>query len=254
MVKTNDLTDGSRRRFLGGGLAGIGASDTLLRWIDRDELQRMTDDPTDEIPIVTHVRHINHDAFVASIGSDEPTKLEREPVYKRVPYDRWAYIEAVEDAAAQLRRRFRGQRLIQIGVESRTNGQHRERAVTVTHTTYRDANGTEHAPSVPARRIREEIPAAVTGRAGTETKGRAIEDVPVVFDEAVVEAQAYYDYEYRPVPAGARQEIKSGAISTVGTPRHRRRERVLGHVRALHRLGSDQHVPERRHRGRRLVR
>ena len=52
-----------RRNFLG-TLAGIGISGATLRYMTKDAVAEVTDDPTNEVPRLRSLRHTNHQEIV----------------------------------------------------------------------------------------------------------------------------------------------------------------------------------------------
>ena len=88
-----------RRNFLE-ALAGVGVSMETLRHLTKEDLKKLTDDPTDQVPRLSRLEVQEPDRITPS-GKRPP---EREPVFYTIPRDEWAYTEAVHDAADQVSR------------------------------------------------------------------------------------------------------------------------------------------------------
>lgn len=216
---TRDLRGYGRRRFVK-TLGAMGVSANALRYLTQDELEDLTGDPSDRIPILSFLRHANHDEFVASIRDGTPVELEREPVYEVVDRERWAVVEAAHDAAGRIRRRV-DDPLVDVGVRTaRTGGGHSEKRVVVSHTTIESHAGVLE-PDTTVAALEERLPATADGAMGAGSYRRELQDVPVVVDSRriVDEDNPYYDGKYSPVPAGVQMEDANDTSGyTLGTP------------------------------------
>jgi len=210
---TQKLSGMSRRRFVK-TLAGLGVSAGALQHMSADALAKVTDNPKDEVPRLEALRHTNHEAVV-----EDGAKPEREPVFYSVPRDEWAVTESAHDARDRVGDIIK-QKLgvdLQVSVSTRTNG---GKQINV----YAPADIEEfvETPFVSKQRLTEALPDKMNGVAGRGGPSpEIVEDIPIrVKERGGVTYQAYYDYEYRPVPAGALWRMVDGSNSycTTGTP------------------------------------
>lgn len=215
MTKTNKLVRMGRRRFVK-SLAGLGLSSGALQHMDKETLESLTDDPTQEVPRLGALVHTNHDEVMA--GEAKP---EREPRYYTISRDEWIDVESAHDAARRLENQLSDavdSNFVRFGVKT-TQGSTSRRAVVVRHDTLADRD-TE--PNVTASELRDLVPATMTGQAGSGDNAEIREDIPVVVEEQEISllgcgSEWDYDYDYSPVPAGAMMTGKKNGDSTPGT-------------------------------------
>jgi hypothetical protein len=215
------LRSGGRRQFLK-TLSTLGLSGSALQYMSQDALAELTDDPKDEVPRLEALHHTNHEAVVA--GEEKP---EREPVYYTIPRAEWSATEAAHNASqrlfSQIRHQFgtsctgdRGLGYVTTAVTDRVNGHHREKSILVRHVTF---NGDE--PQVDFERLKEAIPAKVTGSVGQGDYEETVQGIPVIAEKEDVSTtgggnEYYYDYDYsgKGTPCGAQVEVKYGGETT----------------------------------------
>jgi hypothetical protein len=188
-----------RRRFLH-TLSGLGILAGALQYMTQDALADITDNPRDEVPRLSVVRHTNHNEVV-----EHDAKPEREPVYYTIPRDEWEYVEGVFDGAKRIRERV--ERIgrtdnVRVGVTTDINGHHEERIVIVENQRPVTTSGKEIEPQISIEQLKESIPDTINGKA-TEDAG-TISDIPIRIRETRIKKNDFYDYEYRPVPSGCR--------------------------------------------------
>lgn len=177
-----------RRRFLN-TLASLGISAGALKYMTQDALADVTDNPDDEVPRLSVVRHTNHEQVI-----QDDAKPEREPVYYTVPKDEWEYVEGVFDGANRINnlteKRF-GTNRVRVGVSTDVNGHHQERVVIV--------ENQKNSSKIPTEELEKKLPDTVNGKAAENAA--TISDIPVNIREISTELD-YYEHEYRPVPSG----------------------------------------------------
>ena len=191
--KTRDLRKVNRRSFLR-KLSAMGVSGAALQYMTKDALADVTDDPSDEIPILLALRHKNPE----EMAQGNPPK--REPIYGTMPRDEWALTEAAHNAAERIDKQVRqiGAKA-SAGVEASTDRS--DVKVVVDHDT--SQSDVEH------RMLDERLPDSVTSKAGKGEKAIVVENIPVRTREAskLVPLShgepTHFDEEYRPVPGGA---------------------------------------------------
>lgn len=94
-----------RRRFVD-TLLTLGVSSSTAAALTKDELAKLTDDPSQQVPRTKYFRHTNHDEVV---NGGRPN---RGPTFYTVPRDQWIETETAVNAATSL-----GDRLGLPGVE-----------------------------------------------------------------------------------------------------------------------------------------
>ena len=203
--KTRDLRKVNRRSFLR-KLSAMGVSGAALQYMTKDALAEVTDDPSDEVPILTYKRHKNHDEFVESLGTDSSVELKREPVYKTVHRDRWLKVQSAFDAASRIRDQFSSTPLVNVGVTEETIGQKSRLVVEVDYITLESYSDEKLSPNMSYNEIAESLPSEVQGSIGEGEHRSVVEDIPVRLKRTTMRDETEYDKEYRPVPAGPRVE------------------------------------------------
>lgn len=200
-----------RRRFLK-ALSALGVSAGAFNYVSKDALAAVTDNPEKEVPRLESFRHTNHEEVTRG------AKPEREPVFYTISREKWTIVESAHDARERLeekvRRRY--ETSLQVSVRDRKNGRGKELVVYVPKPGTRSAGNT-----VSVEDVRETLPTEMTGVAGRKSNYSVeVSDIPIRVRASSEEYQAYYDYEYRPVPAGSLWRMVWGASEycTVGTP------------------------------------
>ncbi|QCW04560.1 hypothetical protein [Natrinema pallidum] len=122
-----------RRRFIE-TLAALGLSSQAVQGMTQERLQKLTGDPTDEVPMVHSLRAENPKRYKEPPFPNEP--VEREVKYYTVSRDRWVRMKSAYDAANRARRKIdreldRPER-IKTGVGLTTRGQSTKYTVRVT--------------------------------------------------------------------------------------------------------------------------
>lgn len=212
-----------RRRMLK-TLSGLGVGAGVLPYLTEDVLADMSIDLDEEVPRLKGFRHTNHDAVL------DGEKPEREPVYYKIPREKWVRVEASKDARStvsdeldnvlkQASREFVGvDRIAGDAGFANVSGDstHNTIIVDINQVT---VNRDGVSPEAVRRRISELLPTTTTGVAGRGTeKEELVEGFPVQVQLVDESLDAYYDYEYRPVPAGCQYEREDGVACTIGTP------------------------------------
>lgn len=239
MTKSRKLSQMGRRRFLN-TLTTLGVSGTAVAYMSQDTLAELTDDPTEEVPRLSTVEHVNHEAVVK-----EGAPPEREPNYYTISRDEWAVVESAHDAKDKVNRLLSsipGTDGVTAGVTTITNNQSSEEAVVVKRTITKKRDGQTVSPTISEQKLRDELPASVSGTAGDGATAVTIEDIPVIVETETLSQRAYYDYNYRPVPGGPQidDDNTDGWEGTGGTPAYNNDAGKYDLVTAGHILsGSD---------------
>jgi len=218
-----------RRRFIR-NLAKLGVSGVGLQFMTKEALAETTDDPENEVPRLSHLRHKNHDEVVA--GTAAP---EYEPIYYTISREKWAIVETAHDAAEKIDRRLSNvdnTGLLSAGVRTTTNNHHREKAIHVRYHIHTNQEGEViRKPNASYEEVKEELPSTVAGTAGEGEHKETIEDIPVQLSRSEFQnvghndssggasGDFYYDYKYRPLPGGCMNVNKDkDELGTVATP------------------------------------
>lgn len=208
---TSDLQKASRRQYLR-KLSALGVSATSLRYLTKDRLQSVTDDPADEVPVLQFLKYTGK----AEEGSSDP--IGRQPIYKTEPRDEWIRVEGVFEAARSLRAdpAVGGRDGVTVGVTRTTRNQRRELAVEIVHRTVETSDGVVSSPVISFTDLESMAPAETSSHVGSGRRKRQIEGIPVEVRQRREKLLAY-DKKYRPVPAGC-QHTTDDAVCTIGTP------------------------------------
>lgn len=227
--KTDRLTGMGRRRFLR-NLTGLGVSGVALEHMSKEALADVTDDPQEEVPRLSRLRHTNHDEVVA--GTAPP---EYEPVYYTISREKWAVVETAHDAAEKMDRllsRLDSSGLLSAGVRTFTKDQRKQKGVHVRyHVQVNEDGEAVRTPDVSFEELKGNLPATVAGTAGEGEHAVTIDDIPVELSRSEfnnldhndpsggASDNYYYDYVYRPIPAGAMViDDNTGELGTIATP------------------------------------
>ncbi|USZ68451.1 hypothetical protein NGM10_01620 [Halorussus salilacus] len=259
-MKRKELQTASRRRFMQ-ILSAMGVSVGTIQTLSQEGLAALTDDPTDQVPILVGHEHTYPD------GYDSAPVVE--PIHKTIAYDRWAKIQAAYDAArtveASLSRELAATaeeaslgytvagrsksdasvsnaKPVTVGVKynssSKTNT---DLEISVNYKTKvrRGPDGSEmrFEPNVSLERLEEVAPTTADGRFADDDFEQTFSDFPVVVSEKVDEQESDFEWEkYRPIVGGCHigELDGNGAGSTCFSVWHKEREeRVMltsGHV------------------------
>lgn len=205
-------------------LSGLGVGAGALAHLTGDALAELSPDLDEEVPRLKGFRHTNP----AAMAEGEPP--EREPVYYTIPREKWVRVEASKDARRQVAgrlddvfeqvsREFRGVDTVagDAGFANVSGDSKRNTVVVDLNRSTVAGDGVE--TEAVRRRVADLLPStldAVAGR-GTE-RAQVVEEFPVRVQVVDESPEAYYDHEYRPVPAGCQYEREGGGSCTVGTP------------------------------------
>lgn len=200
-----------RRRFLK-TLSALGVSTGALNYLSKDALAAVTDNPEKEVPRLESFRHTNHEEVTHG------AKPEREPVFYTISREKWTKVESAHDARKRLEEKIRRryETNLQVSVRDRKNGRGKELVVYVPKPETRSSGN-----PVSIEDVQGNLPRETTGVAGRGSDYSVeVSDIPIHVKESSEEYQAYYDYKYRPVPAGSLWRMAFGAdeYCTVGTP------------------------------------
>lgn len=214
-----------RRRFLN-TLAGLGISGSALSHMSQEALAEVTNDPNDEVPRLSALRHKNHEEFVNSVKNGKQTVPEREPVYYTIPRDVWRVNEGCMNAAKRIQNRLRQlpeTKGVSAFATKTTSGQQQKHAVSVKYTTATTATSEVRTPDVGLESLKEELPAETFGVVGQGKNAEKVQGFPIIFEEfEKQEDQAdYYDDNYDPVGAGCCVDVEDNdktTYYTYGTP------------------------------------
>jgi len=213
--KTRDLRKMGRRNFLK-TLAGIGISGATLKYMTKDALAQVTDNPKKEVPRLRSLRHKNHREIV-----EDGKPPEVEPVYDTIPRDKWVETESAFDAERKLNQAIRkvdDTGLVVAGVTETTSGHHSQKSIEVRYIERKKPSGKTANPNVSFEDISEQIPSKVSGTAGEGDNAVTVRDIPVTTKKVTHELQSHYDSEYRPVPGGCSMECEGDGTATTCTP------------------------------------
>lgn len=199
-----------RRRFLG-ALTSVGVSGAAAGYLDSEALSRLTDDPSEEVPRLERLKHPDYEMLVAG----EPPE-QREPIFYTIPRDEWAHVEGTKNAAENVHQRLRREiprkAQLRVGVRQSSRTGPRNLEVVVKYTPTAAAADLED-------RLKDltsaEMSGTVAGPHGEET----VDGIPVQLEATgPVTPDGFYDYKYRPVPAGCQIRHSGGSRCTSGTP------------------------------------
>ncbi len=220
MVDSSKLGRMGKRRFIK-TLSSIGVSGSAIRYLSQDGLAETTSDPTEEVPMLSRLRHTNHDDVENGEAPD------REPVYFTLPRDEWANIKATENAAVEISERIASESTLPdlpVGFEQIVEGQQSKTAVVVDYPTA-DASLMDEVNSVDTgiQLVRDFLPTSVSSTAASGEFSVVVDDIPVRVKEDPSSQLQAFDSKYRPVPGGCSwsQSNYSRVGCTLGTPAYK---------------------------------
>lgn len=212
-------------------LSTMGISAATLSTLSQDGLAELTDDPTEDIPILVGHRHDYPD------GYDQPPEVE--PVHKTIPYDRYAKIQAALNASQRVEQnnpQLSEAKGVSVGIQYNTTSKydvdidvvvyHTTREVLVRNDNSESGTGPEGSQNPPAELQRRTIKPdlaiedvktnAPASAKGTFAYGQYKQefDFPVAV-KAREEVQDAFEEAYRPVVGGCRTELD--ALGNGGT-------------------------------------
>jgi len=153
----------------------------------------------------------------------------------RLNIDRWAKIEAAYDAESKLQKRIRNETssdAVQTSVKTITDGHHDKKIIQVDYITRKESisssrfRAVDVAPDIALETLKERVPNEIIGDFTSDSVSYD-QNFEVEFNKTEKRIDpledshgsgTYYDYEYRPVPGGARFEDTNGLGCTFGTP------------------------------------
>jgi hypothetical protein len=203
--------------------------------MSQDALAELTDDPTEEVPRLSTIEHVNHQEVV-----EENAPPKREPNFYTISRDKWAVVETAHDAKDKVNRMISsipGTEHVKAGVTTITNNHRSEKAISVTRTVKDSPDSGKIAPEISEQELRDRLPASMSGTAGSDGNKATIEDIPVIVETETMIGQGAYDRKYRPVPGGAQLDdsLADGDwIGTSGTPAYNKEASKYDLVTAGH--------------------
>lgn len=130
--RTKKLTRMGRRRFFE-TLAALGLSTQAVQGMTKEKLERLTGDPTEEVPLVSALRPKNPGKYQRPPIPDKPA--EREAEYYTVSRDRWIRMESAYDAAQRVQKKIDREldvpERVRSGVTRSVRGRHKKYTVLV---------------------------------------------------------------------------------------------------------------------------
>lgn len=223
MSKKDELRKMGRRRFMK-SLAALGVTGAALNSATRESLADVQYDPEHEVLRTSRFVHTNHEEVTQNSAFPE-----RKPVHYTISREKWAKVEAANDAASQVREKIGEKfpnRSISVGVRMTTKDGHRKREVAVHPVEVIKANGVSETNAPTEGTLKSNLPSRVDGVAGRGTKYETeVSRIPVSFQESTMELEArgeYYNTKYPQIPGGAycqteRESTRAG-FGTIGTP------------------------------------
>lgn len=218
-ISKSDLMQMGRRRFIK-NLTALGVTGPAIAGASKNALADVDYDPENEVLRVQKWVHTNHEEVVNGAFP------ERKPVYYTISREKWARVEAANNAANKIRRQLASQfdrSSFTVGVHKTIDNGHRRRGINVDYITVEHPDGTISEPDVSFEQFRVAVPDYVTGTAGLGTKHETtITDIPVSVSDSTETLEAYYTSRYDNVPGGCYYEVDpvAGWISygTTATP------------------------------------
>lgn len=200
--KTRKLNLMGRRRFLN-TLAGMGLSAGAVNHMNKDQLERLTGDPTDEVPRLAYLEW--PEGFDPDAPEFSGPLPDREPVYYTISRDRWTVIESAFDAAKRLNNKIEDlddSGLINTSVQIADNGKADEYTVNVDRVIKArkspesgpgtlsmssvESDPNTETPDVSLDELMGELPERAYGQAGDdEFSTAARDDIEINFTESV---------------------------------------------------------------------
>jgi hypothetical protein len=193
-------------------LATTGVSAAALKEIPRDVGAAS---PKSEVSYIKSFRHTNQEAILRG------EKPEREPVYGKWERDEWVRVKAAHNAKdnllKMLRKKFRNQGGIGVGVRTSDRANDDSKQIVVTKDTVNPESTERSIQSQPNRpslkQLREAVPSIVSGAASGDSKYSnqwVSEELPVLVEERESHLLDYdgcnsgfYDEDYTEIPGGS---------------------------------------------------
>lgn len=203
MSDSGRITRLGRRGFVK-ALTALGVSSEAARSMSGEDLTQLTEDPSNEVPIIRRYKHVNHES---GTSGEEP--LRREPIYGTVPRDQWIRVNTALDAVSQIRSKLRnsdvsiqdsGPTQVEVGITNRV--ENADLGVVVKGIEYIDKSGEKLLDGPGVTDIEEVVPYSITGKVKFDNKVRERMNIPVKIEESRVEEQGTFEDKYRPVPGG----------------------------------------------------
>jgi hypothetical protein len=221
MSKTKNLRKMGKRRFMK-NLSVLGLSPAVVGSMTKDNLEKITEDPSKEVPRLARLVHTNDE----ELKNNPHTKPEREPVYYTIPRDVWKDHVAPFKGARIMscKNEFIRDDSIYTQVTTRTNGHSTERVIQIDYRKRRSSSGNViNRPSIDIHSLKEKIPSSIDVELSYGGKADTVEGIPVIINQRDIEEQTcwpdddpYYNYDYQPnMPGGV--TISCGGRATSGT-------------------------------------
>lgn len=207
VLTTQKIEKMGRRRFLK-SLGKLGVTGAALANMTPTALAEVTDNPEKDVPRLGWYEHTNPKEI------EHGAKPEREAVYYSISREKWKLVESARDAERKVRERFNDNSFTpRVGVRTRMSG---EKEI-VAH--YPTQHGRRGPPVMSYSEFADRVPEKVDGVAGRGSKHETrVEDIPARPKKTPIKHDAYFDYEYRPVPGGCTYRFESGGHCTAGSP------------------------------------
>jgi hypothetical protein len=225
--KTTKIGRMGRRKFME-FLAGIGLSSTVVQNISADELQELTDDPTERVPRAKGYRPPED---LDSIESIDDLEIE----YYTIPRDQWIVVETAKDAARRVQEKIdeiEGADGVRACVSTKVNNHRRQKAISVeiprvkTRTNNDEENSSISGPDITKDDLKYRLPDEMAGSVGrSETPEAIVEGIPIHIEETITFLDhscgeksgtlSHYNFDYPDVPGGA--NIKVPAVGSDAT-------------------------------------
>lgn len=264
-----------RRRFVE-TLAALGLSSQAVQGMTQERLQRLTGDPTDEVPMVHSLRAKNPERYREPPFPNEP--VEREVKYYTVSRDRWVRMKSAYDAANRTRRKIEREldspKRIKTGVGLTTRGQSTKYTVRVTVDQSSDPNRHSVLSSSvdTVEQLKDVLPDTLYGQPDGNSESAvveasqvqdssrfAVEEVPVEYavgnsspDNCNSQADCcdFYERQYRidrygatRIPSGTYMSVRRNGswdnVSTLGPRVYSNRYNTYGFASTAHSAYGD---------------
>lgn len=191
MVRNRTLNRMGKRRFLK-TLAAFGVTRPTLSTISKEDLFKHTENLNNEIPYIMAWKKIGNG--------------DRKPLYGTIDRERWAKIKAVQNASKKLHHQLTtvlDTAYITVGCRFGSEPMLVVKRVTKKKSTKKGR--VTNSPPFKRKQLDQTLPGTVSGEFKTGQNRYVIENIPVVVRDITREDHydAYYDYDYDPVPGGA---------------------------------------------------
>jgi len=222
-------------------LSGIGVSAGALRYMSKETLAQLTDDPKDRVPRLYGWKLKNPGEYNGRSRLENPP--EREPEYYTIPRDKWVRVQTAHNAAEKLSRLLQEEYyseghsgIIDPAVTAITRGQKPQKAVVANYIREIGTNDRIISePTITKEELEELVPDEMSGKAGQGKYSETVESIPVTVDvikhkltggcnQYDCASGDYFDYKYEDsdgdhvVPSGCQMNVlnSGGGPCTTG--------------------------------------